>query len=543
MASLEQEMEISARPRERTTPVFDGTGVESREDAFVRTRVRQMAIALCILAALRILVFAAAFPLTNNTDEKLHFLTIRMYAQGQMPGKDLPPIDPEFARALLLYQSPEYGLSQEYLDRNGIVGPPYNLPPQARDAVLANKFYSEKLTRWLHYGFNYEAQSAPFYYVVAGCWYRLGASLGFRDWGLAYWVRFLNPIAYALVLWFSYCFVRRVYPERTFLQVAVPAIIAVFPQDVFFGMNRDVISPVLAAAALLCLIRAVDAKPSRYGFLLAGSLLAGLGFLSDIPNCVLFGALAATLWIFIERSTESRGRKVWVVSTSALAAGVLPCLWILRNYIVMGDLLGGKAKEQNLGWTIKPFSDMVNHPLFSFVGSREFLLQLTSRFWHGEYVWHNSPMKSALADRFYVVSSFVFVVVFLVDLVIRRKSIPTLQKLAGAQALFLVITSVGFLALISLPFDFNYCAYPSREYPYFVSGRIISGALLPFVLMYASGLELVTNLVRRWVSPFALRIMPYALLSCLVVFITISEVHVRSGVFASPYNFFALWRR
>ncbi len=95
-----------------------------------------------------------------------------------------------------------------------------------------------------------------------------------------------------------------------------------------------------------------------------------------------------------------------------------------------------------------------------------------------------------------------------------------------------------FLAVISLPFDFHDCAYPSRLYPYFVSGRIISGALLPFVLIYASGLELVTNRLRKWVPPVAV-------LACLMLFITVSEIRVRSVVFSSPYNFFALsgWRR
>jgi hypothetical protein len=130
------------------------------------------------------------------------------------------------------------------------------------------------------------------------------------------------------------------------------------------------------------------------------------------------------------------------------------------------------------------------------------------------------------------------VALFVLDFVSRRRAISPLQRLAGFQAAFLVASSVLFLAVISLPFDFHDCAYPSRLYPYFVSGRIISGALLPFVLIYASGLELVTNRLRKWVPPVAV-------LACLMLFITVSEIRVRSVVFSSPYNFFALsgWRR
>jgi hypothetical protein len=146
-------------------------------------------------------------------------------------------------------------------------------------------------------------------------------------------------------------------------------------------------------------------------------------------------------------------------------------------------------------------------------------------------------MRSLVADRFYVISSAVLLALFTVGFLARQKSISPLQRLIGFQALFLVASSVLFLAAISLPFDFHDCQYPSRLYPYFVSGRIISSALLPFVLLYAIGLERLTSTFRKWVSPVAV-------LACIMLFITISEIRMRSVVFSSPYNFFALsgWR-
>ena len=359
-----------------------------------------------------------------------------------------------------------------------------------------------------------------------------------REWRLEYWVRLLNAIAYTLLVWLSYRFVRQAYPERTFLCIAVPALIAVFPLDVFFGMNRDVFSAPLAAAVLLLMMRAVDAKPDGHKSLLLGSFLVGLAFLSSVSNFVLFGALAASLWLWVDRSAAPPYRKILVVSASALAAGVLPSLWMLRNYLVMADFTGGKAKTQELTWTVKPLADMFHHPLFSGGGLSYFMVHLTQSFWRGEYLWHGAPMRSSAADWFYVSSSALMIVTFVGDFALRRKMFSYLQRWVAWQSLFIVATSLLFLAAISLLFDFHECGYPSRLYPYFVSGRIISGALLPFVLIYAGGLELITNLFRKWVPPVAV-------LACLMLFITISEIRVRSVVFHSPYNLFALsgWRR
>jgi hypothetical protein len=37
--------------------------------------------------------------------------------------------------------------------------------------------------------------------------------------------------------------------------------------------------------------------------------------------------------------------------------------------------------------------------------------------------------------------------------------------------------------------DFGYCVYPSRNFPYFASGRLIAGCLVPFALLYVYGLR------------------------------------------------------
>jgi hypothetical protein len=508
------------------------TSANFRIDEVLRVHSDRVALALAIFAAVRVFLFAAAFPLSNNTDEKFHYLTIQMYAQGHFPGKDLPSMDPGFARKFLLYWSPEYGLSQSQMDQDGIRTPPFRLAAQDQNLLMNRGYYAEKLRTWVDRR-NYEAQAAPFYYLVAACWYKVGATLGIRDWALAYWVRFLNPIVYGFLVWVSYKFVRKVYPDQTFLCLAVPALISVFPQDVFFGMNRDVLSPLICAVALILMVDAIAEESVNDRSLLLGSLLAGLAFLTEVSNVVLYGALFGILWVWLHGSSATRLRKFGFVWLCLVFASALPAIWMYRNHIVMGDLTGSRAKMRHFGWTVRPVAEILHHPLFSWHGLSYFFLMLIKKFWRGEYVWHNLPMRSAAADWFYIATSVLMVISFVLAYALQQKTLSGLQKWVGLGAALLVAGFVLFLAAISIPFDFHEFDYPSRAYPYFVSGRIISGALLPFVLIYAIGLKEILKYFRKWVSP-------WSAIVTVMLGITVCEFLVRKAVFASPYNFFAL---
>lgn len=482
---------------------------------------------LCVYAAFRVLFFAAAFPLFNNVDEQSQFASIHLFVDRHLQSKRLPVFDPESARIASLYSSAEYMNSHELLVRTGEDIPISQAPPGRRAIRFASEF-----SYWSRH-VNFEAQSPPLYYVAAAAWYRLGALLGIKDWGLPYWVRFLNAPLYGMLVWVSYKLVRSLFGVDRFQTLAVPALIAVFPQDVFFGLNRDVFSAPLAALALLLLTKAMDARLERFRSLLLASFMVGLGFLVNVSNCVLFAALAITVWAWLGSCRQTRRAKLWVVTATALAASGLPLVWMMYNRLVIGDITGSRAKVAYLGWTLKPISTIAHHPLFSWNGLTYFLLSLTRTFWRGEYVWHGQPMRSVAADWFYVLSSASLALMFLVHFWRGRARFSQQQTLAGLHAFSIVCGSLLFMAAISIAFDFDTCPYPSRQRPFFVSGRIISGALLPFVLIYTGGLEVLTNRIRKWVHPSVV-------LACVVGFITVSEIIVRSEVLSSRFNFFNL---
>ena len=66
----------------------------------------------------------------------------------------------------------------------------------------------------------------------------------------------------------------------------------------------------------------------------------------------------------------------------------------------------------------------------------------------------------------------------------------------------------------------------------FVSGRLISCVLLPFLLIYIDGLERIFRRLGERVALLAI--------VAIVIGITLSELWLTREVFASPYNWFGL---
>jgi len=505
------------------------TGATESIAAFLKGNQTWIAAAMCCFAALRILTFAAAFPLFNNVDEQDHYEMVYKFAHGYMPEKELPLTDPEMARVFTLYGTREYLIPVETLRAARMDVPIAKLPAQMKGAL-----YQWNVDHWMMQR-DIEAQSPPVYYMVAGAWYRIGETAGLRDWALAYWVRFMNAMVYAMFMWISFLFVKEIYPDREFLCAAVPMLLAVFPQDIFYGVNRDVLTPLLSALVLLLLFRALKQGGSQGYEFVAGAFLTGISFLTEVSNIVLFGVLAIVLYALggnVANGVE-RAKNLKIKSVAAVSAFLVPALWIFRNRMVLGDFTGSKAKTTQLGWTVKPWHDLLSHPIFSLRGMNRFLADLIPMFWRGEYYWSGARLQSEIADRFYVISSYLLIAVFALYLSRKVDVIDRWERLSDYVSLYLVLASVLFLAAISLPYDFHQCFYPSRAYPYFVSGRIVNGSLLPFALIYLIGLEYLWRPIRKYVHP----IFPVLGICMLIVGV---EISVRAQVFHSHFNFFAL---
>src|SRR2546429_4077509 len=74
--------------------------------------VRWIVIGLCAFAAIRVFVFAAAFPFFNNVDEQAHVDLAIKYSHGNIP-REIEPFAPEAALYFAIYSTPEYFLKPE----------------------------------------------------------------------------------------------------------------------------------------------------------------------------------------------------------------------------------------------------------------------------------------------------------------------------------------------------------------------------------------------------------------------------------------------
>src|SRR5436309_13426280 len=73
-------------------------------------RVRLILILICLLAAVRVFVFSAAFPFFNNVDEPSQFDLVVKYSRGEIPC-GFTPFAAESAALIPLYSSPEFLLT------------------------------------------------------------------------------------------------------------------------------------------------------------------------------------------------------------------------------------------------------------------------------------------------------------------------------------------------------------------------------------------------------------------------------------------------
>src|SRR5205814_9985577 len=81
---------------------------------------RKLILFFCAVAAVRVLIFSAAFPFFNNVDEQAHVDLVMKYARGQVP-RELGHYSPESAIYISLYGTPDYFTTSEEVSANEFV--------------------------------------------------------------------------------------------------------------------------------------------------------------------------------------------------------------------------------------------------------------------------------------------------------------------------------------------------------------------------------------------------------------------------------------
>jgi hypothetical protein len=493
-------------------------------------RERLWVVALAAAAALRVLLLAAAFPFFTNVDEHRHVDMVLKYARGYVPRPGSDAYEPRTAALLGLHGSPEYALPA---DEARPVPPPVwaGAPGETVRRLRANE-------RFIAQGPNLEAFQPPVYYALAGVWLRLGAALGLDAGAALYWIRGLNGLFVAGLVWVAWTLLRETHPRDALVRLGVPALLAAAPTDVFYYVTPDALSPLVAGLGLSLAVRVVAMPERSVAVFAATGVVAAAAFLTKYTNVTLIALLGlGTLWLLRPdpaRAPGSGGSRATAARLAALWLCLLaPAgLWLLRNTLLFGDPTATATKVEILGWRAKPLAEWGDHPLFTPAGAVAFVRDLVPMFWRGEVVWRREVLAAPAADVFYTWSSLAALP--LAALALRRAA--GAARIAEGASLSMLLASVALLAGLSLAFEFHATSNPPAHHPYFVQGRLVSGALLAAAIVYVRAIGFATSRL-----PSRSRIAAGILAVASAIFVCLlSELALSRPVFSSAYNFYHL---
>ena len=158
--------------------------------------------------------------------------------------------------------SPEFFMSPETFPDGSFPPPTWASPAEGTSAAVSatEQAWSEAT--------NPESWQPPLYYAIAGLWLKLGQLCGFSDGHLLYWLRFLNVFFLAALVWPTFLAAREFFPQQEWVAVCIPVLVAFIPQDMFYGIKNDNLSPLLFGAVFICLLageQSRSAEPSAGG--------------------------------------------------------------------------------------------------------------------------------------------------------------------------------------------------------------------------------------------------------------------------------------
>jgi hypothetical protein len=314
------------------------------------------------------------------------------------------------------------------------------------------------------------------------------------------------------------------------LCIGVPLLLAFIPQNVFYAMNSDVLSPVCCGALFLCVVQWLRAQGANVWLGALTGLATAATYLTKLSNVPLIAVALVVIFVRLLLMIQQTPRAGLVALAAVLICAAIPvCSWMLWTKYQFGDVTGSTAKIALLGWTRKSLPEWWDHPIFTPQGVWIFWKDLVASFWRGEVKWHGQVLRWRIADGFYAISSLVMLLAAVVGL--RKNSgLSAFQRQAIGIAALSFTVSVGFMGLLSIQFDFGDCINPSQAHPYFTSGRLLSGALIPFALAYVYGMSYLLRRASPGVSLFVLGLM--------LTFVTTSEIIINRVVFSSEHNWF-----
>jgi hypothetical protein len=487
---------------------------------------KKFILLFCFLAAIHVFIFSAAFPFFNNVDEPVHCDLVLRYSNGKVPR----------GPALILKDTVEYiAFYNSWSYNNDAPGESLNSPPPAplwTESPEKKSYDFQADCAQLQFVEDYEVSQTPLYYSAASAWWDAGKGLGIHGGRLLYWLRFFNIIEIIALVWLAYLAARMVFPEKPFIRLGAPALLIFMPQTAFYSIGNDILPALCFGIAFICLLKWPENLSLKLG------LITGLAFAAAwlAKETTLPQLAVAVAFVLFETWRLARRGKTGVflapVTAFLFCAAVPIVSWMIWSKIHFGDFTGSKLKMEHFGWTIKSFGEWWHHPIFTPAGFWTYLSGQFSTFWQGEFFWNNQPLILPGTRAIYTMFSLVLMIAALPTLLPDSPNVSPSQRRALLISVLCFAAGLGFFALMSVAYDFHDCPYPSRHYPYFTSGRLLLGALIPFLLLIVYGLD---RLLMRFGN--TAKFLALAAIMCAMLAV---EIMTDWPVFSSPYNWFHL---
>jgi 4-amino-4-deoxy-L-arabinose transferase-like glycosyltransferase len=292
-------------------------------------------------------------------------------------------------------------------------------------------------------------------------------------------------------------------------------------------MSNDVLSPLVVGLALYCTL-ILYLEDRAVFFHIATGVLAAAAVLVKYTNFYVLPVFLAVLALKWRAAREGRRKLILSLITMALPLGI----WLARNVEVLDDITGSKAKAAALGWTLKPLGEMSHHPIFTPAGLYTFLSGYLQTFWRGEMLWYGNEMALKPADLLYAGTSMLFLVAAVLALKRGKKPVGP-ERAVNIAGMAMIAMGLAFMFVMSIAYDFGNCYNPSREHPYLNQGRLLLGALIPFLGLYLYGMH-------AFLARIKLEKLRTPLIILMLLVMVSSEVYLTAPVFKSQYNWYAM---
>jgi hypothetical protein len=470
-------------------------------------RARRYLAGICLLAAFKTAAFCVLYPYFTNVDETFHYDAVVKYGRGVLP-RPGEPLEEETATLQWRYAAWEYlfppearQATPEEIRRELAVRQTAAVPPEL----------AQRVTQQVH--------QPPLYYALAGGLHRASVALGVPPRVRPFVVRLLNVgVAVAVVL-ASWRLARQLFPENVVVVYGAPLMVALFPQDVFYQVSNDGLSAAVCGWTVVWLLPVImGARLTTGRALLCGGAVAA-AILTKWTNAPIVLFLFAAVWATLVRQRNIAGDRRLPALILMLALAVLPvAAWCWRCQRDLGDLTGTAASVALLGWRPLPMRAWLEHPLFTLRalnpfqtshGLNMFLFETCVTYWRGEFTWYLEPLRSVAVDWAYYAATLLGGVGCVLAIWRAARGV----RYALVLCVLFALGALVQLIVLSIRFDFGDSYYPSREMPYFVSGRLMLGTLAVFAVLFVAGIDAV---LRRLDGRMRLGLLSFLLAASLV---------------------------